>query len=166
MIVTHGALIYAKETLLSCHVKAPKTPSTVTRNARLPVHWLLTDVLLLSAYITETSLSNSSLSMGYTYLLTYLRSGALPEKLSIVQPFRKFPAILKEPEGSSPSSQETSTGPYPKPDRSSTYHISRIHCNIFQPPTSWSSQRCLSFRLCHQYPICIPLINMYQIKKC
>jgi hypothetical protein len=28
-----------------------------------------------------------------TYLLTYLRSWALPEKLPIVQPFRKFPAF-------------------------------------------------------------------------
>jgi hypothetical protein len=32
-----------------------------------------------------------------TYLLTYLRSWALPEKLPIVQQFRKFPAILRNP---------------------------------------------------------------------
>jgi hypothetical protein len=32
-----------------------------------------------------------------TYLLTYLWSWALPEKLPIVQPFRKFPAILRNP---------------------------------------------------------------------
>jgi hypothetical protein len=32
-----------------------------------------------------------------TYLLTYVRSWALPEKLPIVQPFRKFPAILRNP---------------------------------------------------------------------
>jgi hypothetical protein len=31
------------------------------------------------------------------YVLTYLRSWALPEKLPIVQPFRKFPAILRNP---------------------------------------------------------------------
>jgi hypothetical protein len=30
-------------------------------------------------------------------LLTYLRSWALPEELPIVQPFRKFPAILRNP---------------------------------------------------------------------
>jgi hypothetical protein len=30
-------------------------------------------------------------------LLTYVRSWALPEKLPIVQPFRKFPAILRNP---------------------------------------------------------------------
>jgi hypothetical protein len=30
-----------------------------------------------------------------TSLLTYLRGWALPEKLPIVQPFRKFPAILR-----------------------------------------------------------------------
>jgi hypothetical protein len=32
-----------------------------------------------------------------TYLLTHLRSWALPEKLLIVQLFRKFPAILRNP---------------------------------------------------------------------
>jgi hypothetical protein len=32
-----------------------------------------------------------------THLLTYVRSWALPEKLPIVQPFRKFPAILRNP---------------------------------------------------------------------
>jgi hypothetical protein len=33
----------------------------------------------------------------YLIKLTYLRSWDLPEKLSIVQPFRKFPAILRNP---------------------------------------------------------------------
>jgi hypothetical protein len=51
-----------------------------------------------------------------TYLLTYLRSWALIEKLPIEQPLKNFPVIF-EPEGSLPSSQEPSTGPYPKPDR-------------------------------------------------
>jgi hypothetical protein len=32
-----------------------------------------------------------------TYLLTYLRSRALPEKLPIVQPLWKLPAILRNP---------------------------------------------------------------------
>jgi hypothetical protein len=36
--------------------------------------------------------------LSLTYLLTYLRSWALPEKLPIVQPFRKFPEILRNPE--------------------------------------------------------------------
>jgi hypothetical protein len=31
------------------------------------------------------------------FQLTYLRSWALPEKLPIVQPFRKFSAILRNP---------------------------------------------------------------------
>jgi hypothetical protein len=37
-----------------------------------------------------------------------------------------------EPEASLPCSQEPSTGPYPKPDRSSPYHLflSKIHFNI------------------------------------
>jgi hypothetical protein len=37
------------------------------------------------------------LRMVYTYLLAYVRSWALPNKLPIVQPFRKFPAILRNP---------------------------------------------------------------------
>jgi hypothetical protein len=32
-----------------------------------------------------------------TYLITYLRSSAFPEKLPIAQPFRIFPAILRNP---------------------------------------------------------------------
>jgi hypothetical protein len=31
----------------------------------------------------------------YQYLLTYLRNWALPGNMPIVQPFRKFPAILR-----------------------------------------------------------------------
>jgi hypothetical protein len=33
----------------------------------------------------------------FTTITTYLRSWSLPEKLPIVQPFRKFPAILRNP---------------------------------------------------------------------
>jgi hypothetical protein len=51
---------------------------------------------------------------------------------------------FKEPEGSSPCSQESSTGSYPEPDRSSSYHtvpsyLSKIPFNIVHPPTSSSS---------------------------
>jgi hypothetical protein len=37
-----------------------------------------------------------------------------------------------EHEGSSPCSQELSTGPYPKPDRSSPHHpiLSKVHINV------------------------------------
>jgi hypothetical protein len=44
-----------------------------------------------------------------------------------------------EPEGSLPSLQETSTGPYPEPDQSNPSHpiLSKIDFNIVHPPTSW-----------------------------
>jgi hypothetical protein len=35
---------------------------------------------------------------------------------------QEIPSNFKEPEGSSPCSQERSTGPYPEPVRSSPYH--------------------------------------------
>jgi hypothetical protein len=56
--------------------------------------------LLSSNYMTLYS-DTDTFDTKLHYLLTYLRSWALPEKLTIVQPFRKFPDILrnqKEPE--------------------------------------------------------------------
>jgi hypothetical protein len=46
-----------------------------------------------------------------------------------------------DPESSLPCSQESSTGPYPEPDRASPYHLilSKIHFNIIHPPMSFSS---------------------------
>jgi hypothetical protein len=55
-----------------------------------------------------------------------------------------------EPEGSIPCSQEPSTGPYPEPYQSNPHHpilSTKIHFSIVHPPTSWSSQRFLSFWL-------------------
>jgi hypothetical protein len=54
---------------------------------------------------------------------------------------QKFPKHFMEPKVSLPCSQEPSTGPYPEPDQSSPYHpiLSKIHFNIFLPPTSRSS---------------------------
>jgi hypothetical protein len=42
-----------------------------------------------------------------------------------------------EPVGSLPWSQESSTGPYSKPDKSSTYQpiLSKICLNSYYPPT-------------------------------
>jgi hypothetical protein len=49
-----------------------------------------------------------------------------------------------EPEGSLPTSQEPSNGPYPEPDISNPIHpipsyLSKIHFNIVHPPVSCSS---------------------------
>jgi hypothetical protein len=47
-----------------------------------------------------------------------------------------------EPEGSLPSSEEPSTGPYPKPNQpvnNTPSYLSKIHFNIIHPPTSFSS---------------------------
>jgi hypothetical protein len=44
----------------------------------------------------------------------------LNENLPIVQPFKEIPSNFKEPEGSTPCSQEP--GPNPEPVRSSPYH--------------------------------------------
>jgi hypothetical protein len=54
-------------------------------------------------------------------VLTYLRSWALLENLTIMQSFKITFQNFMEPEGSSPCSREPSTGPYPEPDRSSLY---------------------------------------------
>jgi hypothetical protein len=49
-----------------------------------------------------------------------------------------------EPEGSIQNSQELSTCPYPEPVQTNPVHITlshlyKIHPNIIQPPTPWSS---------------------------
>jgi hypothetical protein len=65
-----------------------------------------------------------------------------------------------KPEGSLPCLQEPSTGPYPQPDQSSTYHpiLSKIHFN--SPPTYVLVFLVVSFLLA--FPpisyICIPLL--------
>jgi hypothetical protein len=51
-----------------------------------------------------------------------------------------------EPEDSLPCSQEPTTGPYPEPDSSSTYHtipsyLSKIYFNIVQLNTQISQNR-------------------------
>jgi hypothetical protein len=51
-----------------------------------------------------------------------------------MQPLKNFPAFYGT------SSQETSTGPYPEPDRSGPFHnipsyLSKIYFNILHPPT-------------------------------
>jgi hypothetical protein len=66
---------------------------------------------------------------------------------------QEIPNNCKEPEGSSPCSQQPSTGSYPEPVRSIhtiPSYLSKIDFNIVHPPTSWSSKWSLSFWLSHQ----------------
>jgi hypothetical protein len=75
----------------------------------------------------------------YPYLLTELSPSWDAANCAATQ---ETPSNFKEPETSSPCSQEPSTGPYPEPDRSSPYipfYISKIYFNIVYSPTSWSS---------------------------
>jgi hypothetical protein len=74
-----------------------------------------------------------------------------------------------EPEGSFPYSQEPSTCPYPKPDRSSPYH----HILSLQDPFEYCSPIyvlvfivALSFLFSHQYPLCIPLLPHWCYMTC
>jgi hypothetical protein len=70
-------------------------------------------------------------------LLTELRPFWEAANCAAIQ---EIPSNFKELEGSSPCSQEPSTGPYPEPVRSSPYHpILSLHFNIVHPPTAWSS---------------------------
>jgi hypothetical protein len=54
-----------------------------------------------------------------SYLLTELRPSWEAANCAAIQ---EIPSNFKEPKGSSPCSQEPSTGPYPEPVRSSPYH--------------------------------------------
>jgi hypothetical protein len=54
-----------------------------------------------------------------TYLLKELSSSWEAVNCAAIQ---EIPSNFKEPEGSSPCSEEPSTGPYPEPVRSSPYH--------------------------------------------
>jgi hypothetical protein len=55
----------------------------------------------------------------FTYLLTELSLSWEAVNCAAIQ---EIPSNFKEPEGSSPCSQELSTGPYPEPVWSSPYH--------------------------------------------
>jgi hypothetical protein len=61
--------------------------------------------------------------MDIGYIHTYLRTELSPSwEAANCAATQETPSNFKEPEGSSPCSQEPSTGPYPEPVRSSSYH--------------------------------------------
>jgi hypothetical protein len=72
-------------------------------------------------------------------LLTYVRSWALPEKLPIVQPFRKFSAILRNPKVHHRVHKSPTLVPILSqfdPVHTIPSYLSKIHFNIVHPPTS------------------------------
>jgi hypothetical protein len=75
----------------------------------------------------------------YIYsLLTYLRSWALPENLPIVQPFRKFPAILRNPKVHHPIHKSPPLAPilsHFDPVHTIPSYLSTINFNIVHPLT-------------------------------
>jgi hypothetical protein len=79
---------------------------------------------------------------GFTFLLTY-RAEALHEKLSIVQPLRKFPAaILRNPKVHHRVHKSPPLVPILgqfDPVHTIPSYLSKIHFNIVHPRTSWSS---------------------------
>jgi hypothetical protein len=78
-------------------------------------------------------------------ILIYLWSSALPEKLPIVQPFRKFAAILRNPKVH--HRVHKSPPLVPIMSQFDPVHTipSKIHFNIVHPPMSSSSHWSLSF---------------------
>jgi hypothetical protein len=127
--ISHWCSVFLEQLIIPQKIK--KFPSlhatrifiTVFTRTRLGLLWDRWIKSTFRPYLFKIHLNVSSLPWRtwFTYLLTYLRSWALLEKVPIVQLLKKFPAFT-EPEGSLPCSQEPSTGPYPKPDRSSPYH--------------------------------------------
>jgi hypothetical protein len=93
-------------------------------------------------------------------LLTYLRTELSPSwEAANCAAIQKIPSKFKEPEGSSPCSQDPPPVPIlsqSNPVPTIPSYLSKIHFNIVHLPTPWSSQWSLSFWLSHQYPICIP----------
>jgi hypothetical protein len=70
-------------------------------------------------------------------LLIYLRRGALPEKLPILQPFRKFPAILRNPKAHHRVHKSPQLVPILSqfdPVHTIPSYISKIQFNIVHPP--------------------------------
>jgi hypothetical protein len=102
--------------------------------AQLSPYWL--------SFYPVSSLLKQRYRISNVCSLTYLWTWALPEKLPIVQPFRKFPAILRNPKvhhhvHKSPPLVPIMTQFDPVPTIPS--YLSKIHFNIVHPPTSWSS---------------------------
>jgi hypothetical protein len=88
--------------------------------------------------------------------ITYLRSWALLEELSIVQPLKNLPSILWNPKVQHRAHKSPPLVPilnHTNPIHSISSYLSKIHFNIVHPPTSWSSQWSLS--------VCMPTNILY-----
>jgi hypothetical protein len=71
-------------------------------------------------------------------------------------------SVAQEPEGSSPYSQQLTTGPYPEPVESNPHipaNLPKIHSAPIVPPTPWSSEWSLSFGISHQNLVHFSLLS-------
>jgi hypothetical protein len=108
--------------------------------------WHSTDISglcndFISLYIEEF-LKLSSLKLIYilTYLLTELSP---PWEAANCAAIQEIPSNFKKPEGSSPCSQEPSTGPYPEPVWSSPYHPIKAYLYIIKKIISYHTENTL-----------------------
>jgi hypothetical protein len=108
--------------------------------SKCAVPWLVK--LFADITVPKRSLQYSQNPAALWSLLTYWRSWDLPEKLPTVQPFRKFPAILRNPKVHHRVHKSPPLVPILSqldPVHTIPSYLSKIHFNIIHPPTSWSS---------------------------
>jgi hypothetical protein len=63
--------------------------------------------------------------------------------------------VAREPQGSSPHSQQTANDPYPEPCESTPYppNLPKVHFDPILPSTPWSFKWLFSFGFSHQNPV-------------
>jgi hypothetical protein len=85
--------------------------------------YIYTFLLRMTDTVTSQNIDLSSWEICILYMLAYLFTELSPSREAAnCAAIQEIPSNFKEPECSSPCSQEPSTSPYPEPVRSSPYH--------------------------------------------